>query len=618
MRIPLMLLAAIACAAARAGDFQPNLTVVRDDITYDVKADGTFTMDEFEIVRINTDQGVKEHAQLPLVYSASLQDMEVLEAYTTTRDGKRMDVAPDKILVQQSPQSADAPMFDDGKVKTVVFPGVEIGATLTIHLRKTQKTPLFPGQFSMIEAAESKHAYESATITVKAPASFKLQIDAVDMPGGQLPSETPEAQLWRWSLRKVPARAPELGSVGDLDHSPRVAVSSFADYAAVAHAYEERARSKAAVTPAIRKLADEVTRGLTDKRAQAEALYRWVSANIRYVAIFLDFGGVVPHDAQEIAQVRYGDCKDHATILQALLAAKGIKSSPVLVNVTDAYWLPKAATATGVFNHMISYLPQWDLYVDATPGLAMFGALPVMEQGKPALIIDDGQGRSKLVTLPVADPAHDRVTVKTTMTVAKDGSVQGSTDVGNTGTFDILARQLFGSLPPGVEPQVASRVLTLTGQTGTGTYKHGDSRELAKPFAYSTEFKLPGYAQLPGPGAMMVPPGLSSFSNIAASFDLLGLEKRELPMPFAGRQVTEAITLTLPEGVKVSALPKPARVSSNFGTYESSYRLEGQTITVQRKLEIRVPGQLVQPADYPALRDMAFAVMRDLRTQVVY
>jgi transglutaminase-like putative cysteine protease len=601
-----------------AADFRPNITILHDEVTYDLSADGRYTKDEVASYRINTDQGVKDRGQLPLPYSASLQDLEVREAYTTTKDGKRNDVAPDKIVVQQSPQSKAAPMFDDGKIKTVIFPSVEVGSTLTVHYRMTQRKPLFPNEFSIVEIASVDDEYKSAQITVRAPASLKLYADAVDMHGGPVAADKADEQLWRWSIDNVPAQAKEVGSVGAIDRSPRVVVTTFPSYQSAAAAYLQRARPQAAVTPAIQKLAEELTRGIAEKRAQAEALYRWVSSNIRYVAIFFSYGGVVPHSAAEILDAKYGDCKDHTVLLEALLAARGIKSSPVLVNATDSYWSTKAPAVPGVFNHAISYLPELDLFVDSTAGVAMFGVLPITEQGKTALVTDDGTGKAALVTLPLNGPETDQVSIVTKLTMDATGNIKGTSEVTGLGVFDWLARQIFTSLPPGAETQVASRVLTLTGQNGSGTYEHSGLRDLTKPLSFTTEFQLPGYAQLPGPGAMAVPQGLTSFSNIAAAFDIFGPETRTLPIVYAGRKVTEAVHISLPAGVKISALPRPTKLTSSFGHYESSYSAEEQTVTVRRNLEIRLSSPLVPPADYPALRNMALGVMRDLRSQLMY
>src|SRR5664279_1418101 len=307
--------------------YQPSFTVLRDDISYDLNSNGTYVYKEFESIRINSDQGVKQRSQVPLSYSASLQEVDVLEAFTITKDGRRVDVDRERIVNQQSPQSANAPMFDDIRVKTVIFPSIEIGAIVNIHWRRTQKIAQFPGEFSFIEVFPSIYDIEAAQVTLSAPASLKIYTDAFGVIGGETPSPDATRRVWHWTLPRAMARTPELGSVNAFDFSPRIVATSFPDYQSAGKAYLDRARPKAAVTPSVQKLADGIVTGIGDRRAQAEAIYQWVSNEIRYVAVFLEFGSVVPHDATEVASSRYGDCKDHVTLLEALLAARGIKSS---------------------------------------------------------------------------------------------------------------------------------------------------------------------------------------------------------------------------------------------------------------------------------------------------
>jgi transglutaminase-like putative cysteine protease len=83
------------------------------------------------------------------------------------------------------------------------------------------------------------------------------------------------------------------------------------------------------------------------------------------VSISLGSGGLVPYDAQTTLDNRYGDCKDYVALLEALLDAKGIESSPDLINLGDAYPLPKLAVLSPV-NPVITYIPSPDLYLDAT------------------------------------------------------------------------------------------------------------------------------------------------------------------------------------------------------------------------------------------------------------
>ncbi|MFM0737187.1 DUF3857 domain-containing protein [Paraburkholderia xenovorans] len=606
------------CASAYAADFKPNMTVLGSEVIYDVNADGTFTQEDTVSVRIDTDQGVKALSQMPLTYSPSMQGIEILDAYTTTPAGKRIDVAADRILEQQSAASAAAPMFNDRKVKTVVFPAVEIGATLTLHMRLTQKVALFPGQFFAKEVFSDAEPIKSARVTVHAPAALKLHIDAVDLKGGLISADDAGRQTWQWSIKNTQAQRSEQNAPARSDRSPRVVITTFPDLDALGRAYLERAEPQVAVTPAVEALANQVTAGVTDRRAQADALYRWVSMNIRYVAIFFGDGGVVPHSAQSILDARYGDCKDHVTLLEALLAVKGIKSSPVLVNLRGAYWVPEAAASPGAFNHVITYLPEFQLYADSTAAHAMFGVLPDVLSGKRALIADDGTGHAALVSLPLSSPQTSRVETKSRMSVDSEGNVKGTSVTTASGALDWSIRSAAASLPPGGEKEIAERVLATTGQSGSGSFSHNDARDLTQPFALSTQFELPAYAAVPGPGAMRVPRGLAALFDIAGACDAFGPEERKLPLIFSGRSMSETVELTLPDGVKVASVPEPLKLTSPFGTYTSSYSRTGQQITVTRSLEITTRGPVVEPADYPALRAMVLAIRRDLNTPLMY
>lgn len=606
------------CAIAHAAAFEPDVTVLADEVIYDINADGTFTREETRHFRLETDRAVKANSQVAMRYSTSLQDLAVEDAYTTTKDGKRIDVAADKIIVQQSRESAGAPMFDDGKVKTVIFPATEIGATLTLKTRYTQRQALFPGQFSAIEYFGVDKPYQSVRLVVRAPATLKLNVDAIDMQGGLQTSTNPDTQQWQWTLANTPAHAPEPGSVALVDHSPRVAITTFPDFASVAAAYNERALPKAAVTPAIQTLADSLTQGVTDRRKQAQILYEWVTKNVRYVGVYLAFGGVVPHEASAILDAKYGDCKDHVTLLESLLAAKGIKSSPVLVNAGTGYWLPKVAAPLGVFNHAITYLPEFNLFVDSTASVARFGTLPVTEAGKLALVADDGTGRAKMVTLPANTPENARIDITTRVVLDDDGNLKGTGEIATSGMFDWVSRQIFASVPAGTTSTLASQMLSAGGRSGQGDFTHGDPLDFAKPFAYQTSFEQPGYVQLPGPGAMQVPRGLSGFVNITSTFTAMSVESRDFAMPLAGRQVTETTIITLPKQVKLANLPKPVSIDSPLGSYRSSYKANGRVLTVTRTLRLTPTGMTIAPEQYPAFRKLGLAVLRDINAQLVY
>jgi transglutaminase-like putative cysteine protease len=620
-----LLMAHLAVAAitthatvAFSADYASPVTVLSDDNVYTVNHDGSSIHDQTRSIRIETEQGVRSYGQISYRYSHELQEFEVIEAYTTTRDGVRIDVPPNAIFTRQSPSSAYAPTFDDNLVKTIVFPGVEPGATVTMRTRETQLTPLFPGQFSTNDTFPNNKTFKSASVTINAPSSMKLYADVVDMPGGQVVADVDGQQTWRWSIKDAPAQPGEANAPSIDDRSPRLAITTFPTYEALGKAYLARARPHADITPDVQTLANEVTKGIPDRRDQADALYQWVSRNIRYVAVFLGFGGVVPHSAQDVLRARYGDCKDHTTLLQTLLAAKGIQSSTVLVNADSRYWLPSVASPLAVFNHAITYIPEFDVYLDSTAGTARFGTLPFNEEGKQALLTGAGDEQPRLVTLPLAHLDTDKVVVTTHITLDNLGTARGNSEVKNRGEYDWIARSIFGRLPAGSEPVFAQAFLTASGSDGTGRYIHGDVNDLWNEFSFSSVFELPDYTPFPGPGAMRVPRGLGGLNTISSAFDGLVSARRRTPFLLRAGHFSEVTKLDLPVTMKVLNLPKPVIATSAFGTYASSYALEGRTITVTRTLDLTSKAPYLQPDECPDLGRMATSIKHDLAAQIVY
>src|SRR5208283_3003611 len=86
--------------------------------------------------------------------------------------------------------------------------------------------------------------------------------------------------------------------------------------------------------------------------AKIQALAAFVQDDIRYVAIELGIGGYQPHAAADVLRHRYGDCKDKATLLSAMLREIGVASYYVIIN-SERGSLTTAAPPNIEFNHAI-------------------------------------------------------------------------------------------------------------------------------------------------------------------------------------------------------------------------------------------------------------------------
>jgi transglutaminase-like putative cysteine protease len=597
------------------------IVLLHEHDAYHIEADGRFT-DEVEVVKqVKTAEGVQESGQSQLVYSDSMQSIKVLEAYTETPDGKKIPVDKNKILTQESVVSAQAPMFSDLKIKVIVFPQVEVGSILHYRYLRTQRTPLFPGQFSEIERTDLSVPTDDRTVSVVAPIGLKLYTQAIDMSGGATTCQkaAKDKQCFVWKTKNLVAHPVEPLSVNELDYSPRVAISTFRNYAQAAAAYFARAGEKAKVTPKVQKLADSLTKGVDDKNKQAEILYNWVDKNIRYVAVYFGAGTVVPHSADTIIENRFGDCKDHVVLLGALLAAKGIYSTGALVNYGNTYWLPDVATIPGVFNHIITYIPSLHRYVDSTMQFARFGELPIGELGKTVLDVNPITGKKPLdtIALPAASITHSTVLIS--MKTQGDGTVEGSAIVRETGAMEIIGRVTMANLSEGQEAPFASHLLAISGQIGSGGFEKGDPRDLSKPYEYRTTFSLPNLIRLPGPGAFTFPTGFHSMSSIGGMPQVVIQKERNFALSgCADNSKYEDYTLELPMHLKITRMPTNVDVKTVIGSYKSTYELKDRTLHVVREFTMS-PGTATCSLDqYKKLRALIQYVSKDLRAQVIY
>jgi transglutaminase-like putative cysteine protease len=605
------LLCILGCSALQAAP----VTVVRQHFVYEVSPDGTWTTEVDTARRIDEQAAVAGMGQAPVQYSESLQTLEIIEAYTTTKDGMRIDVPADKIITQQQPASSGAPTFSDNKVRMVIFPQVEVGATLNLRYRLKQLKPYLPGVFSAVVTVNPFSDTQAASVTVRAPEKLKLHTSSRAMQGGEVKSAIAGQREWRWTHANAKAIPPEPGSLMPETFSPYAAVSTLETYPSLAEAYMIGADAAAKVTPAVQKLADEITTGVTNKRAQAEALYRWVSKEIRYVAIFMGAGGYVPHQADDIIAARYGDCKDKSTLLAALLHAKGIRALPVLISTAATYKLPDTVLL-GAFNHAINYLPEFDLFVDSTSGFAQFGVLSSSLQNKQALVGGDKGVRPLVKTTPAGSAKVDRALQRTVATVTADGSISGTIRIEPVGSAEPDLRNSLGAIPEAMRPNMAKALLATGGMTGEATMKISDARNLTIPFTLELDFKSPQQLNVPGPGAMTASFGLPLFQAFATSA-LQVDRKLDFPCP-AGAGIEEIVELMLPPEVKITSLPKAANIESPFGRFTTSHEVKEGKLLVNRRLEFTLARAVCTATDSVELRKFANSVSQQMRAQVLY
>ncbi len=606
------LLAWLALITVAQAQFAPPVSTMRELQRFHVRADGSYTQYLEQQMRIETEQGVRSSSELRLYFNAALEDLEVLEAYTLQPDGSRITVQTDRIRTQETVEDA---MYSDDKVRVIIYPQVMPGSQLVLRASSVVHTPLFSGHFFWAERFSPHQRYGNSTLELSHDAGIAIRVATDRVAGGLLaaePGDAPGLKRYRFQYQQAQSLPPERGQVDLSDFTPHVLISSFASYADFARAYQDRAKPMARVTPEIAALAKTLVAGATDDATRVRRLYNWVARNIRYVAVYAGAGGFVPHDSQSILDNRYGDCKDHVVILEALLAAVGIDSSPALINANGAFKLPSLPVPEP-FDHVITYVPALNLFLDSTSSFTPMGSLPSGDQDKPVLLTATGI----LARTPATSADWDRTDTQVWLQLQSDGRVSGRSVMrlrGSPGSESRFSHFGYQSQEP---VDVVNGFLTRFAESGTAKIESGDPTDLDTPWQVTASFVLDPLVNVPGPAAMTIPIGLGS-GQIRSRIAIKPLLNRQFPGVCNSTQHSEQIELAFTPEMQVTRIPPDVSFSRGPLSYQSSYRFKDQVLQVKRNYTVRRTAPVCNEKDDRDWSALSEWLQRDLRAQVFF
>ncbi|GIW30591.1 MAG: transglutaminase [Meiothermus sp.] len=579
-------------------------TLKRFDATYTINPDYTYTV-RTEIAQVaESREELDELTRLAAqIYARGREEVRLIEAYTLKTDGTKLPVRPDQVFRQARQASSGVPIFDDTEIAQVTFPNVGVGDTAVAVWEKVVKIPSFPKHFFTSDYVCGCRKVEYNRLVFRFPANLPVKVYAR---GRYVISEKTSGGIREITalLEDFPFISKEPGQPGDQDSSPNFLVAStFASWEEVGAAYWARAKDKVAVTPEVRRIAEEAAAGATGLQA-VENLYNWVVQNIRYVGIFLGDGGYVPVSAQETLSTRYGDCKAYTTLLQALLAARGIKSVPVLVYLGNDGYTSLPGPTPAQFNHAMLYVPEFNLYLDPT-SQNHFGTLVPEARGKFAVLA--GEEPRQVIT-PTGQASSEIYRQQSRYSVSPDGTLIGTATLSVEGG---MARAFKGLVT--ADPAATARnILARFAEGGSGTLIVLDS---SLQYKFTANWETPNLLQVGDLLSFGLPQGIALF-YLNRFQELVTLPTRKNPLVLGARTDERSYRLVVPEGYRLLRVPNAVEISTTAGSYTATYTIDGAELVVQRKLVLNK--DVYMPGEYPALRELIQKMLQDLRTPLVF
>jgi len=607
-------------AAAQTGNGPAVPSVLQQwHVTYDVARDGrassTYVLRN-QLVQPGALESLKTYS---FSFSTGIQNGQVLEAYTLKPDGRRIEVPAGNYQTEtHDGRNGGRPLFSDRTRVSVVFPDLAVGDAVGMTYRIDDKEAIFPGAFSVAHSFSPYAVHQDSSVTVRHAKGMDLRFEAH---GLQEPSVTTEGDVtvrqWRYQNPVPRPRDEADAGIWRMDEAPVLLASSFADYEAIARAYGERALPKAEPTPRIRTLARTIVGAQADPRERARLLYEWVSTQITYGGNCIGVGAVVPRDTDQVLDNKMGDCKDHATLLQALLAAVDIRSEQVLINAGELYDLP-ATPVVSTVNHVLNYLPDFRLYVDSTAKQVPFGYLPSNAYAKPVIHVGAAQALA-MIAPERAGQTEQRV--HTVLKLNPQGGASGNLRVEFKGTQAASMREYMRDLQGDAERDFVRKVLASSGYKGRGVLDKGDlaeARALSDHYAFGMSFDIDNYLQGGSEGAFVLAPVLGlplSVVRYAALDDLTTPRRRVRCYGFHSQ---ETYDITLEPGVAFTRLPENFKTRNPLLHYTGSYKRTKNGVRVEREIQDTTPQGLCTPDYMAQWNAQALPIVQSLQGQIFY
>jgi hypothetical protein len=497
-------------------------------------------------------------------------------------------------------------LYTDFHAKVMTIPAAEPGNIIGYEVEQDYRPYVLGDEWFFQEMLPVREA----RYTLQLPPGWEYK--AVWLNHEEVTPLTSASGQWQWTLKDISEvkreadMPPWKGVAGLMVLSiipPGGANRGFLSWKDMGVWYNGLTQGRRDASPEIKQQVAELTGSLKNPLAKMQALAGFMQNEVRYVGIWFGIGGFQPHAAPEVFKHRFGDCKDKATLLSAMLKEIGIESYYVIIHTERGGVTSSTPPHLGSFNHAILaiQLPEGlsdsslvatlayprlgrILIFDPTDTFTPFGELRGdLQDNYGMLVTSDGGELIKLPQLPTAANGVQR-TAK--LTLDGQGNLRGDVHeirVGDSARYQRRAlrsvNQFADEIKP-IESLMARSLGTFQVTKATVTNLH----ENRLPFEYHWSFVATDYGKRAGELLLVRPRVI----GVKASDMLETKEPRKYALELPGpSRDTDTFEIALPPGYAVDDLPAPVDADYSFASYHSKTEVRGDVLKYTRTFEVK-------------------------------
>jgi len=606
---------------------ETNAVVLLEETTYTVAPDGTATEHYRSAMKILRPQG-REDAVVGVPFDKDTKILS-MHVWSIGPDGHEYALKDNEIV--EEGYANEGSLYFDGRVKVARAPARDPGGIVAYEYEQrirpylTEKTWFFQSDIPRLNQSftlELPPGYTYGTVW-----AHHDQIKVVDL----------EHQRWRWEMKDTPGidldhvlmRPSEMALAGRMTvhyGAPGNALATQGTWQSIGEWYDMLAKDRLVATSEIAAKAKELVGDKTDFYDKTEAIAEFVQKQVRYFVIEMGVGGFQPHFAGDIFHNRYGDCKDKATLLSAMLSTVGIHSALVMVDHRRGVIDPDAPSIVG--DHMIAAIEipkgyssprlrsvitaktgHQYLIFDPTWDKTAFGQLEHNLQGGYGILMEGKD--SQIVQFPLLSPDLNTIRRTAKFQLQPDGSLKGTVTEKRFGDLSEHRRIMYTTGDAKEQREYLDHVL----EQDFTTFKVSDvkvenAESLNKDLTTTYSLDTDRFGKAMGPLLMVRPRVLGT--------EALETDHKKRTVPIDLRETMQAkddYDIELPPGYAVDEMPEPVKLDLGFASYESASEVKGNILHYSRTYTVREV--TLPPEKYGDLQKLAGVIAADEQSHAV-
>ncbi len=602
--------------------------LVDDHIFVRYQRDGTAVIWDDTFNKVLTEKGRRDNRTLSFHFTVPYSTVEVKLLEVIKPDGTVVPVdvkAQSKVMVDRSQMGSNI-YNPNNKVYRVSISGLEIGDMVRYVSHRNEVKTRMPDTWSDWTILEWNSPIKHFIYEVKGPKALPLRNikinHAIKDSVVSTRKEEGSTIFYRWEAADIPRMYDEPSMPPRYTVVQHLIVTTIPDWKTVSRWYWGLCKPNLdAVTPEMEQKVKEITKGLASRQEKIEAIFRWVSQEVRYLGITVEkeAPGYEPHPVKMTFEKRHGVCRDKAALLVAMLRLVGYEAFPVLIH-NGPKKDPDAPAP--YFNHAVSCVENEDgsyMLMDSTD-----------ENTKrifPSYLCDQSYLVAKpegetLLTSPIVPAEENMMFVDTRAALDEKGTLTGETTLTFEGINDNAYRGFFSRKTPeerrryfeSVVKRVAAGARLLTFEM-----EPKDVMDTSAGLKTKLTFEAPDLL-ISGKDVAMLP--LPRFGLRVGMVNFLlgrtGLEERKYPLKTdiaCGARETVTIELGDAVGKPLGDLPE-AQLDNETVRWAQSVSSEKGVLTARNEFKLKVVE--FSPEEYLSLKSTLKTIEYDLRRSPIF